>query len=172
MLFLIQWLGGVYCAKKGGMSDDWVWIACIFVGWLFIIIYLIDNSKSSNNSVSTNSDTSSQTKQTAHTVPFKAPIPPQSQYSPPVPAISQKAPGQSNLPIEEEIFAYLKAQPVRWEYPLRSQDEALKNFCSALVFSEPVAAINNDENIRSLELTIQQKRAKNPQLADHNTAME
>lgn len=67
---------------------------------------------------------------------------------------------------------YLKAQPVKWEYPLRSQDTTLNNFCTSLVFSENVTAVANDDTLKSLEMTIQKKRARNPRLADHNAAME
>lgn len=167
MLFLIQWLGGVYCAKKGGMDDAWVWIACIFVGWLFIIIYFIDNAGNNHTAASTKSYTSSQTSPSVPTVSPKAPASPQS-YSIPV---EQQSPNNSTLPIEEQILNYLKNQPVEWEYPIRNQDESLNKFCSALVFSEDVTAAGSDENIRALESTIQQKRARNPQLADYNDAM-
>lgn len=57
MLFLIQWLGGVYCAKKMGTDGSWVWIASIFIGWLFIIFYILDNL-GRNTSTSANSYTS------------------------------------------------------------------------------------------------------------------
>ena len=168
MLFLIQWLGGVYCAKKGGMDDDWVWIACIFVGWLFIIMYFIDNAGSNHTTANTKSYTSSPTTPPASTVSPKVPVSPQS-YSIPV---EQPSPSKSTLPIEEQILNYLKKQPVEWEYPLRNQDESLNKFCSTLVFSETVTAVGSDENIRALESTIQQKRARNPQLDDYNATME
>lgn len=168
MLFLIQWLGGVYCAKKNGVDGDWAWIACIFVGWLFIIIYFIDNAGNNHTAASTKSYASSPTSPPASTVSPKVTASPQS-YSIPV---EQPSPSNSTLSIEERILNYLKNQPVEWEYPLRNQDESLNKFCSVLVFSEAVTAVGSDENIRALESTIQQKRARNPQLDAYNATME
>lgn len=61
MLFAIQWLGGVYCVKKMNPWDDndWAWVVCIFIGWIFILYYVYqcltssgETSSSSNSSPS------------------------------------------------------------------------------------------------------------------------
>ena len=67
MLFVIQWLGGVYCVKKMNPLDDndWAWVVCIFIGWIFIIYYLYqcltggEKTSSSSNSSPSSSDNES-----------------------------------------------------------------------------------------------------------------
>lgn len=65
ILFLIQWLGGVYCIKKEDKyASDWAWVYCIFVGWIIILIYLWDEYGSSRTSTSNaSSETTTATEQ-------------------------------------------------------------------------------------------------------------
>ena len=62
MLFLIQWIGGVYCLSDGDLknSDILMWGLCVFIGWVFILIWIIDwfsNSSTSTNTESIKIDT-------------------------------------------------------------------------------------------------------------------
>ena len=66
ILFLIQWLGGVYCQKKEAPWDDsWEpWISSIFFGWFYIIVYIIDHFSSNSTSTSnSSSETATATEQ-------------------------------------------------------------------------------------------------------------
>ena len=60
ILFLIQWIGGVYCLNGGDLKDVDIgtWVLCIFLGWIFIILYIIGCLKT-NTSSSSNSSPSS-----------------------------------------------------------------------------------------------------------------
>ena len=61
ILFLIQWIGGVYCLN-GDLEDVdvGIWVLCFFMGWIFIIIYIVGclqtNTSSSSNSSPSSSD--------------------------------------------------------------------------------------------------------------------
>ncbi len=86
ILFLIQWIGGVYCLTDGDFKDANIemWILCAFIGWFFIVAHIYDYLSSSSTSTSNaSSETTTATEQHMTAIRCKRIETPESKSSPP-----------------------------------------------------------------------------------------
>jgi len=166
-LFLIQWIGGVYCLfhlfyynldEDFKNADAWMWIVCISFGWLCIILYVYKRLRESSTSSASTNITSEQTW-TVNNIPQ---------------AQTHTVNTTPTILDEQKLLDYIKAMPVKWTFSSSCvlKNESLEKLCSQLINSESVLNALDPEIFGRFELVIQLKRERASKKEDYKKVME